>query len=339
MWMDVSIEKRILTFQGMPILMNPTRWSLTLMRIRGLVPPFLILLALALIATPAQTQTTAGASPTPEAQQGQTASATTHELPRGKKLMLKDGGFQLVREYQVQGDRVKYYSLDRSQWEEIPSVLVDWDATKKAAAEEGERDAVLNSKVHLQEEGRLAEPLDIDASLEAAPGVFLPPGEGLFVFDGKTISPLTQAETDSKINKKKEIERVLVPIPIIPSRHTVLIRGPRSKLRVPQGQTEFYMRTADGREPEMNLIRAKVHGDAREIANVDELFKEQAASANTLLMQRWEIAKGVYRFTLGQTLEPGEYALAEIVEDNGMSIYVWDFGVDVSASRPATKPH
>ena len=48
--------------------------------------------------------------------------------------MLKDGSFQLVREYAVQGDRVRYYSLDRSQWEEIPSDLVDWDATGKAAA-------------------------------------------------------------------------------------------------------------------------------------------------------------------------------------------------------------
>ena len=49
----------------------------------------------------------------------------------------------------------------------------------------------------------------------------------------------------------------------------------------------------------------------------------------TLLMQQWEIAKGVYRFTLGQTLNAGEYALIEVVpgktDSEQLSIYVWDF--------------
>src|SRR5579864_6357084 len=72
-------------------------------------------------------------------------------LPRGKKLMLKDGSFQLVREYRVEGDRVRYYSLDRSQWEEIPSDLVDWDATGKAAAQEQRRESAIVERVHNQE--------------------------------------------------------------------------------------------------------------------------------------------------------------------------------------------
>src|SRR5258708_954252 len=41
------------------------------------------------------------------------------------KLYLKDGSTQLVREYRVDGDRVKYYSTERSDWEEIPVDLVD----------------------------------------------------------------------------------------------------------------------------------------------------------------------------------------------------------------------
>ena len=31
------------------------------------------------------------------------------------KLYLKDGGYQLVREYQVQSDRVRFYSVERSE--------------------------------------------------------------------------------------------------------------------------------------------------------------------------------------------------------------------------------
>ena len=35
------------------------------------------------------------------------------------KLYLNDGDYHVVREYQVQGDRVRYYSTERGEWEEI----------------------------------------------------------------------------------------------------------------------------------------------------------------------------------------------------------------------------
>lgn len=259
----------------------------------------------------------------------------TPALPRGKKLVLKDGSFQLVREYQVEGDRVRYYSLDTSQWEQMPAALVDWDATKKLETEEAKSDAAALAKVHSQEEARRAEPLDIDASLEVAPGIFLPPGENLFVFDGKAVFPLTQAETSSKLAKGRVLEQVLVPVPIIPTRHAISIHGSRAKFRLKNARPEFYMRTADAREPAMELIRAKVRGDSRQLENLDELFGAQRTTGNMLPMQRWEIAHGVYRFTLGQALEPGEYALAEMVQNQGLSLYVWDFGLDEGTAAPA----
>ena len=52
-------------------------------------------------------------------------------MPRGKKLILKDGSYQIVREYQVNGDRVRYFSEERGDWEELPAAMVDWDATAK----------------------------------------------------------------------------------------------------------------------------------------------------------------------------------------------------------------
>jgi hypothetical protein len=297
------------------------------------------LACLAILSVPCARAQTAPATPqAPAAQQAETIlQAKSAGMPHGKKLVMKDGSIQLVREYKVEGDRVRYYSMEEQQWEEMPESLVDWEATKKAVADEAAKDASLVSKVHTQEQGRRAQPLDIDASIEAAEGVFLPPGEGLFVFDGKAITQLTQADIDSRISKKKAIEKVLVPIPLVPSRHIVSIPGTRAKIRVKPGQTEFYMRTADGREPEMNLVRARVHGDKREIANIDEMFKQEVASAKTLTIQRWLLAPGVYRFTLSQTLEPGEYALAEIVQNAQMSIYVWDFGMEAGEATPAPK--
>ncbi len=287
---------------------------------------------------PAATDSPRTGPPPQSAQQDQAAPKSTTALPRGKKLILKDGDLQLVREYKVEDDRVRYYSLDSRQWEEMPAALVDWDATRKVEAEEARADAARVAKVHALEEARKGETLDIDASLEAAPNVFIPPGEGAYVFEGKAVVQLAPAETDVKKDKGRTFKQVLVPIPIVPSRRSVSIQGTRAKLRISTNQPEFYIRTADAHEPEMQLIHTKAKGYSRFIENIDTLFKQETPKADTLPMQRWLIARGVYRFTVGQPLAPGEYALAEIVQAEGISVYVWDFGVDAGGPAAAPKP-
>src|SRR5271170_3214800 len=50
------------------------------------------------------------------------------------KLYLKDGDYHMVREYQVLDDRVRYFSTERGEWEEIPTHLVDLEKTKRELA-------------------------------------------------------------------------------------------------------------------------------------------------------------------------------------------------------------
>lgn len=253
-------------------------------------------------------------------------------IPRGKKLILKDGSVQLVREYQVQGDRVRYYNLDRSQWEEIPEALVDWDATKKLEAEESKREAQLVAKAHTQDKEANVPVLDVDASLELVPGIFLPDGAGIFVFDGNHAVRLAEAETKSNISKGNVIKQVLVPVPLVPSREVISIRGAHARFRLSAAQPEFYIRTKDPGEPNLNLVRAKVHSDYRVIENLDELFKQTQTVAATIDLLRWQVAQGVYRYTLMKPLPPGEYAMVEHVDNVDQSLYVWDFGVDGGAA-------
>ncbi len=45
----------------------------------------------------------------------------------------------------------------------------------------------------------------------------------------------------------------------------------------------------------------------------------------------------MFRFTLGEKLESGEYAFVEFTPGEGLNLYVWDFGVDRVGSAPAAK--
>lgn len=312
----------------------PTNRSIFNLRAPAVVPALVLTGTIFLLASSLGAQSTEGPQIPPTPASRPAPPATTSSPAHSKKLVLKDGSILLAREYHVEGDRMRYYDLDGSQWEEMPAALVDWDATKKLEADKEKREAAILEKAHVREEARRAEAIDIDASLEAAPGVFLPPGAGFFVFDGKAVVPLTQAQASSKVSKGKMVEKILVKIPV-PERHTISLPGKRATMRISNTQPEFYMRTADEREPQMKLIRAKVQGDSRHLENLDELFGGQQEKANTVPIQLWQVAQGVYRFTMGQDLKPGEYAFAEnIPAEARMSLYVWDFGVDASA-KPA----
>src|SRR5260370_6248433 len=121
--------------------------------------------------------------------------------------------------------------------------MVDWDARAKAAAAERSEEEALAKKIHAQEQAQKIEMvMDVDASLQVAPGVFLPPGEGMFLIDGKSVKPLEQVGSQIKTDKKQYLKRVLSPIPIIPSKQNVQILGSRASIWLTTGQPDFHLR-------------------------------------------------------------------------------------------------
>ncbi len=311
-------------------------------RLRWLCMSLSLLLAAALAVCggiAAAQEKPAAPPPTQEkaAQEKKDAPEVPVPVPRGKKLVLKDGSFQVVREYQRKGERVRYYSVERSEWEEIPATIVDWDATRKAEAEAAKHEKELVEKIKATEAAERAVELDVDASIQIAPGVFLPSGEGMYAVQGAELVPLEQAAADMKVDKKRVLEQVLSPIPIVPSRHKVQIPGKSAQVRLTTREPEFYIRT-DGREPQLELIHAQVKGDTRLLEFIStNIAGQHTEKRQTISLQSWKLAKGVYRFTLSQTLEPGEYAVGEILPE-GLNLNVWDFGVDAAGKGGAQAP-
>jgi hypothetical protein len=271
---------------------------------------------------------------TPGARQNGTPTELPVALPKGKKLFLTDGTFQIVREYQREGDRVRYYSVERSAWEEIPASMVDWAATQKAEADDHARDKDLSQKIKASELAARTADIDSDRSYEARPGIILPDEAGLYALDGTLVVTMVQNLAVSRLDKGRTAERIITGLPIIPAKMHIAIPGKSAKLRLHGGDPEFYFRTADGREPAISLLRAEVKSDRRELeTETRDLVGQVNYKGNEMPLLAWDAAQGLYRLTVEKEIEPGEYALIERTKE-GIELYVWDFGVDAGGAAP-----
>jgi hypothetical protein len=291
---------------------------------------FLGFLTVALLSLPGPLRARQGASPSA----APTSKSIPVPLPKGKKLILKDGTFHMAREYSVDGDRVRYWSLERSDWEEIPSALVDWDATHKSEADQAAQEAVLKARIHASDIAEHTKDIDVDQSLQIKPGIFLPDGIGLYALDRDSqIREMKQSNAAVKVSAGREVEKIMTGVPFIPGKKTMEIPGERAALRIKTNEPEFFMRPGDGREPRFTLLRAQVKGGHRVLDNISVRFTgEEKHKADDIAIQTWTPARGVFRYTVEQRLEPGEYAFIEMTNE-GASGYVWDFGIDLPGAK------
>ena len=89
------------------------------------------------------------------------------------RLILKDGSYQSITKYEIHGDRVRYFSAERGEWEEVPNSLIDWDATAKF--EQGRlQGKVAPEAVELDKELEAERKAEQARSPQVAPGLRLP---------------------------------------------------------------------------------------------------------------------------------------------------------------------
>src|SRR5208282_2652295 len=122
-----------------------------------------------------------------------------------RRLILKDGSYQLVTQYEVKGDRVRYKSAERDEWEELPSALVDWPATEKyqkdrATSAIPEAAAIDKEKDSETEADRAAEE---SHRPQVAPGLRLPEDDGIFLLDNFQGQPqlVELQQTEGGVNR------------------------------------------------------------------------------------------------------------------------------------------
>jgi hypothetical protein len=280
-------------------------------------------------------------------------------LATNHRLILKDGTYQLVRKYEVVGDRVRYISIERSgDWEELPLDLVDWDATRKwerdhAAHPEESSDAMKEAAAIDKEEAAEREEA-LARRPEVAKGLELPDEDGVFALDTYEGNPELVEMLPSELNANTKSKHGLATLnPMAGNNASLELDGAHAKVHLHVNDPVLYLSLNAGDAAEQVVSHAMTvnTGGAKEAAS----RKHGAHSASSgfamvrvdarrvhmspngtvtqdedIIPAKVEVLPGKHwlKITPSQQLTIGEYALVEIISASDINQSVWDFRVD-----------
>jgi hypothetical protein len=236
-------------------------------------------------------------------------------LAANLRLYLKDGSYQLVREYQVEGDRVRFYSIERSEWEEIPADLVDLKRTETEVRERQES---------IEQEAKVLTEEDQAERRQREEVARVPQNPGVYLIDGESLIPIKRAEPKIVTNTSRSILKVLTPIPVVPGQATVEIDGEHSANIVKVPAPEFYFRLD---LPErLAIFRLSTKKNARVVQKWNILPKtnEILEDQEEVQVFRRQLEDDLYKIWPMGPLKPGEYAVVEYTAGQ-RNIQAWDF--------------
>ena len=246
------------------------------------------------------------------------------------KLYLKDGTYQLAREYQVVGDRVKFLSTDRGEWEEIPLEMVD---LKKTQADVKQREEQVREDAKANDEEDKAERA---AAREIAR---VPAEPGAYFVNGNAIQPMKAADVKTADNKRRQILKVITPVPMVTGKSTLETDGLHAKTVVDNNMPEFYLRLSE--EERFGILKMGEHKGNRVVENITiiPVTKELVEAPEMVPTFHRQTGEGLYKIWPERPLEPGEYAVVEYTEGK-VNMQVWDFSVGGGTQAPTatTKP-
>ncbi len=276
------------------------------------------------------------------------------QASRGKRLVMKDGSYHLITKYEVNGDRVRYFSAERFDWEEVPASLVDWVATN--AGVQKAADAV-DQQAAKEEAAERAK--DESRSPQILPGLRLPDAGGMFLLDTFSGQPqlVELMQNGADINKqmgKNILRAVINPLPT-GVKQTMELKGPHARVQAHSGMPTIYVNinfdqdeskpegasakvsAADDRtflslQDRFKIVKVVSKNNSRVVGNLKIALTGKMKEERNLVDTRGEsVSADWLKLTPALPLPPGEYALVEMLSPRQMNLYVWDFGVNPSA--------
>ena len=275
------------------------------------------------------------------------AAIPSAQAQRSKRLVLSDGSYQSVSQYEVQGDRVHYFSSERHEWEDIPKSLIDWKATDdfnsgKSALKPSNPTA--DEELKREEAEEAAERAKEDAaSPTVAPGLKLPSSGGVFLLDRYESKPSLAevVQNGSELNKQmgRNILRAAINPIATSSKQSIEIKGAHARVQshtttpdifidIDQDTQDQPLRT----EERFKLVRVQSKKGNRVVGNLKVSIIGKASEETSAVKVRAEKFSGDWvRLVPMESLAPGEYAVVEMLGPKSMNTYVWDFGIDPAA--------
>ena len=284
------------------------------------ITPLLITLALMLLCAPA------GAQQNP------------------KRLIMKDGTYQAATKWEIVGERVRYYSAERYDWEELPKNLVDWPATEKYNADRiGQRDETIKEIAKADEADEREAPLIV-------PGLRLPNTGGVFLLDTFKGQPqlVELVQNGSELNKHtgRNILRSAINPIALSSTQTLELKGEHARVQAHAGQLAIFVNvdTTDNSQPAFTqkasdkdpsnhygLVRVETKKDLRIVGKLNVAVYGKTSQKESWIPLTSAPLGDWMKLTPTEPLTPGEYAVVELLDKKQINLFVWDFGVDPAA--------
>lgn len=232
-------------------------------------------------------------------------------------LFLSDGTRMAVREFEILDDRVRYFSADRGQWEEVPLDIVDMERTN---AENRRAQAVVEQREAEVRRERVAE-RRARTELHS-----VPLDDGIYYLDDRNPVPVEQAFWELGRSKARGVVNVLAPVTMMPGRRTFWIKGLAAQTVTSGEKPIFYMRLDSFSQ--FGIVRVEPQKD-RERRVVMRTYivpkaEEQFEKYEDVEVFRQQLAPLVYKVWPVEPLPVGEYAVVEFTPGES-DLRVWDF--------------
>jgi hypothetical protein len=273
-----------------------------------------------------------------------------------------------VTKYQKVGDRVRYFSAERGQWEELPANLVDWAATEQWAKDHAPGaqaappppvspaipEAAEIDKEEQQERARTP---------DVSPGLRLPDEEGIWALDTFHDQPelVALAQNSASVDRRTGHNVLRAAInPVGGVQQTIQIPGAESKVKLHVNDPALYVSltlpddavadssavTVDTRgagsikqkdavsSPNSQYaivrVRSNFKKDYRVVSGIKIGVTGKVTQTEDTIPTTAQVLPGNHwmRLTPVQPLTIGNYALMELLGPGQVNLSVWDFSID-----------